>query len=249
MTVLFIFPHPDDETVFAGGTIARHISQGDKVIWLSASYGERGGISKRRSPRLFYFAYLILGYFPVLIYLQRIVIWWLSTFRKPDREVIETRKKEAEEVALIYGISKLHFLEIEDMRFGKNIVRIEDEIKRYIELYQPELIYTFHPNGITDHPDHRYLAKSVLKVVRSLPADRKPKLLGATISFEIVKKYRLPLIGAGKGEMINEIELSQTELEKKVQAINTYKSQKYLWKIFLEKYPELLKEEYFIQLH
>ncbi|MDI6778170.1 MAG: PIG-L deacetylase family protein [Patescibacteria group bacterium] len=246
MKILFIFPHPDDETVFAGGTIARHVANGDSVIWICASFGERGGISEKRSPRLFYFAYFLLGHFPFLIRVQNLIICWLSIFRKPSKTLLEIRKSEAGEVARIYGISKLHFLGIEDMRFEKSIVKIEDKVREYIELYQPELIYTFHPNGITDHPDHRYLAKSVIKVVQSPPADKRPKILGATIPAKVVKKYKLPLFGTM--EISQKIELNEQELGKKLQAINTYKSQKYLWEIFLQKYPELLEKEYFIEL-
>jgi len=246
MTILFIFPHPDDETIFAGGIIARHVASGDKAVWLCASFGERSGESSRRSARSFYFAYLLFGYFPFLIPIQNLIIWWLSIFRKPNEALLEIRKSEVEKVARIYGISKLHFLEIEDMKFGKNIAKIESEIKKYIEFYRPQLIYTFHPNGITDHPDHRYLAKSVIKVVKSLSADKKPKVLGATILLEIVKKYKLPLIGTDIKEISKEIELTESEMNKKLQAINAYKSQKYLWKIFLQKYPKLLEKEYFV---
>jgi LmbE family N-acetylglucosaminyl deacetylase len=32
--VLFIAPHPDDETLGAGGTILKHKAQGDKIFWL-----------------------------------------------------------------------------------------------------------------------------------------------------------------------------------------------------------------------
>lgn len=248
MTVLFIFPHPDDETIFTGGTIARHVAKGDRVIWLCASCGEKGGISKRRSPRLSYFLYLLFGYFPFLIYFQRIIIWWLSIFRKPNQEVTEMRKKEAEEVARIYGILKLHFWEIEDMTFRKNTEKIEGEIKKYIELYQPNIIYTFHPNGITDHPDHRYLAKSVIKVVQSFPADRRPKVLGATVPEKLAKKFHLPLLGVPQNEISQEIELNESELNMKKEAVNAYISQKYLWKIFLRKHPALLEKEYFMRL-
>ena len=32
--VMIIAPHPDDETLGCGGTILRHIAQGDDVYWL-----------------------------------------------------------------------------------------------------------------------------------------------------------------------------------------------------------------------
>lgn len=33
MKILFIAPHPDDETIGAGGALARHIAMGDDVSW------------------------------------------------------------------------------------------------------------------------------------------------------------------------------------------------------------------------
>jgi N-acetylglucosamine malate deacetylase 1 len=39
MKVLIIAPHPDDETIGAGGAIARHIAQGDDVFWCIVTQG------------------------------------------------------------------------------------------------------------------------------------------------------------------------------------------------------------------
>ncbi len=32
--ILVIAPHPDDETLGCGGTLLRHINEGDRVYWL-----------------------------------------------------------------------------------------------------------------------------------------------------------------------------------------------------------------------
>ncbi len=39
MKILFIAPHPDDETIGAGGAIARHIALGDDVFWCIVTQG------------------------------------------------------------------------------------------------------------------------------------------------------------------------------------------------------------------
>lgn len=39
MIILIIAPHPDDETIGAGGTIARHIARGDEVSWCIVTEG------------------------------------------------------------------------------------------------------------------------------------------------------------------------------------------------------------------
>lgn len=47
--VLFIAPHPDDETLGCGGTIYRHVEQGDRVHWLIVTEmsEERGFAAER----------------------------------------------------------------------------------------------------------------------------------------------------------------------------------------------------------
>jgi len=39
MKVLFIAPHPDDETIGAGGVISRHIAMGDEISWCVVTQG------------------------------------------------------------------------------------------------------------------------------------------------------------------------------------------------------------------
>jgi N-acetylglucosamine malate deacetylase 1 len=39
MRVLVIAPHPDDETIGAGGALARHIALGDEVLWCIVTQG------------------------------------------------------------------------------------------------------------------------------------------------------------------------------------------------------------------
>ena len=247
MTAFFIFPHPDDETIFAGGTIARHAARGDNVIWICASYGERSGDSGRRSPRLFYFFYLISGYFPILIALQNLAIWWLSIFRKPNPELKKIRREEALQVSNIYSISEPVFWETPDMRFSKNQEALAKKIQALVEKHRPQRIYTLHPNGITGHPDHRTLGNVVIETAKRFSDSQKLDVFCATIPKPLVKRLNLPLIGSIDSEIKKVIELTGQELSAKKKAIATYRSQSYLWKIFLQKYPDLLEKEYFVK--
>lgn len=48
-TVLVVAPHPDDETLGCGGTILRHIDEGDSVCWLIITHiSEELGFPKER---------------------------------------------------------------------------------------------------------------------------------------------------------------------------------------------------------
>jgi LmbE family N-acetylglucosaminyl deacetylase len=44
-SVLAVFAHPDDESLACGGTLARLASEGFRVIVVSATHGERGGLN------------------------------------------------------------------------------------------------------------------------------------------------------------------------------------------------------------
>lgn len=247
MRILFIFPHPDDETLFCGGTIVRHIENGDEVIWICAGLGERSRNSARRFSKLFFIAHSILGNLPFLIVAQKLAVWWLSFFRKRNMRLAGIRKKEALRMAEFLGI-KVIFLEIEDMKFGKYARKMEEEIKKYLELYKPEIIYTFHPNGLTGHPDHVALGKVIVEAVKKLPEGQMPKIFGAAVSRSIAKKLKLPILAVKDSEIKKEIILSSEELAIKKEALAKYQSQSYIWKIFLEKHPEVLEREYFTEL-
>lgn len=248
MRVLIIFPHPDDETLFCGGTIARHVKDGDEIIWICAGLGERSRNSAKRFSKLFFVAHSILGSFPFLIILQKVAVWWLSFFRKRNKELAEIRRREALELAKISGISRIHFLEIEDMRFGKSSAKIKEEIKKYLDLYKPDIIYTFHPNGLTGHPDHAALSRAVINAAKELSFLVRPKIFGAAVPQSIAKKLKLPILAVKDNEIKKEVILSREELAKKKEALAKYESQSYIWEIFLEKHPEVLEREYFTEL-
>lgn len=248
MIILFIFSHPDDEAIFCGGTIARHIKSGDEVVWICAGLGERSRNSARRFSKLFFAAHFILGSFPFLIVAQKMAIWWLSIFRKRNMELAEIRRREALEAAKVFGIAKIHFLEIEDMKFGKFAGKMKEEIKKYLNLYKPEIIYSFHSNGLTGHPDHSALSRAVIKAAKELSGSLKPKIFGAAVSKTVAKKLKLPILAVKDGEIKKEVILSEEELKKKKEALAKYRSQGYIWEIFLEKHPDVLEREYFAEI-
>lgn len=246
MKVLFIFPHPDDETVFAGGMATRHVRRGNDVVWICASYGERGGTTEKRSSKIFYWMFALAGKFPILLFFLKLIVYWLGIFRKQNIELARTRKWEAKKVAKIIGIRKITFWEIPDMRFQWNKKELMQKLEKCMKELKLDVVYAFHPNGITGHPDHMALSRCVAEVVKNLEG-KKPRLFYATFSKELAEKYRLPLLGISDESIDEKNTLSLEEINLKREAMATYESQKYLWKIFLERYPELLEREYFIR--
>lgn len=53
MNILVISPHPDDEAIGLGGTIAKHITEGDVVDVIFLTSGEKGGQGKKEDETIF----------------------------------------------------------------------------------------------------------------------------------------------------------------------------------------------------
>ncbi|OUS31477.1 GlcNAc-PI de-N-acetylase [Gammaproteobacteria bacterium 45_16_T64] len=78
-TVLVVAPHADDETLGAGGTLLRHIAEGDKVYWLIVSgmscsfgfsedkVGKRAGEIEKVSAMYGFSDYFELGFPPAAL--------------------------------------------------------------------------------------------------------------------------------------------------------------------------------------
>lgn len=65
------------------------------------------------------------------------------------------REKEEREAAKILGISEVYFLGFKDGDLNKiPSTEIENKILKIIEKEIPDEIYTFGPDGSTNHPDH-----------------------------------------------------------------------------------------------
>ena len=47
LTILIVEAHPDDATLFAGGTIAKLSAQGHRIVNLCTTYGEKGTLNPK----------------------------------------------------------------------------------------------------------------------------------------------------------------------------------------------------------
>ena len=88
----------------------------------------------------------------------------------------EVRKKELQAAADAIGIKDLRM-----MGFRDKTVEFEDDekmvqlISGLIDELDPSLIITFYP-GYSVHPDHEATARAVVRAVRRLPEEKRPKL-------------------------------------------------------------------------
>ncbi|GIN86426.1 putative N-acetyl-alpha-D-glucosaminyl L-malate deacetylase 2 [Heyndrickxia sporothermodurans] len=86
------------------------------------------------------------------------------------------RKKELQKAAEVMGIQDLRMMGLRD-----KTVEFEDDEKltkmvaNLIDELNPSLIITFYP-GYSVHPDHEATGRAVVRAVRRLPEEKRPKL-------------------------------------------------------------------------
>ncbi|HZG71734.1 MAG TPA: bacillithiol biosynthesis deacetylase BshB2, partial [Chondromyces sp.] len=88
----------------------------------------------------------------------------------------EIRKKELQKAAKALGIQDLRMMGLRD----KTIEFEEDEkmanmVSDLINELNPSLVISFYP-GYSVHPDHEATGRAVVRAVRKLPEDKRPKL-------------------------------------------------------------------------
>lgn len=71
------------------------------------------------------------------------------------RELSEIRTKEMETAMEILGIASVTFLDYRDHKLSAlNPGELEDKIYQSMHELKPDVVITFEPNGISNHPDH-----------------------------------------------------------------------------------------------
>jgi N-acetylglucosamine malate deacetylase 2 len=133
MKLIYIFPHPDDESFGPAGAIHQQVKQGHEVILLTFT---KGGATKVRHR---------LG---------------LSV-----RQMGQVREKELLRVKATLGISEVTVLDYEDGGLAKiNPLDLEQEIKKWLTFYKPDVVITYPVHGGSGHHDHIALHHVIKRV-------------------------------------------------------------------------------------
>lgn len=123
MKILYIFPHPDDESFGPAGAIHQQIQEGHEVSLLTLT---KGGATKVRHQ---------LG---------------LSI-----EEMGIIREKEMHKVQQSLGIANMKILDYEDGSLAFiNPILLEQEVTKWLMLYQPDVVVTYPVHGGSGHHDH-----------------------------------------------------------------------------------------------
>jgi LmbE family N-acetylglucosaminyl deacetylase len=148
-SILFIFAHPDDESFYAGGTIAKYIDAGARIALICATRGQRGATAD------------------------------LCTIE----DLPNVREAELHAATRTLGVadSDVHVLSFQDQQVATAPPHeIRQILMSIIRKVKPEVVITFDPNGVNQHPDHVAIARFATDAIaasadpRWYPADGGP---------------------------------------------------------------------------
>lgn len=146
-SALFIFAHPDDESFTSGIAISKYSAETTHQLTLICA--TRGQAGKAGDPPL-------------------CAIDELASFRE----------KELRRAAEILGLHQVEFWDYEDKHLNEvPLQELVDKILEAIAHYQPEIIITFAPHGISGHPDHIAISKATTQAIHMLPEDSSVRKL------------------------------------------------------------------------
>lgn len=149
------------------------------------------------------------------------------------------RKEELEEAARVLGIQDLRMLGYRD-----KTVEFEDEemlanrLGAIIGETNPSLVITFYP-GYAVHPDHDATGAAVIRAVKELPADKRPKVHCVAFSNNCEEEI-------GQADVVNDV---SAVINRKIAAIKAHASQTQLMAANMEESiknqdPEVLARMY-----
>lgn len=149
--ILLVFAHPDDESFATGITISKYAARNDSQVFLLCA--TRGQAGKAGDPPLC-----------------------------TPEELPQFREQELLEASRILGIEQVDILDYVDKQV--DTVPMEElvgQITAAIGRYQPQIVITFAPHGISGHPDHRRISQATTIAVESLENSSVRKLYQVTL--------------------------------------------------------------------
>ena len=118
----------------------------------------------------------------------------------PGDSLAGIRKSEIQDVAHKLGVSSLVLLNLEDGTLANpasfNILRTK--IDSLYNLMQPDIIFTWGPDGGTGHPDHRTIFNITTEVFQSYPFDNSRKLLLFGLTKKAIGSIPVPKTNLGQ---------------------------------------------------
>ena len=174
--LMIVHAHPDDESSQTGGTLARYSAAGCRTVLVTCTDGAQGdavdgGAKPGES-----------GHVP--------------------HEVAECRARELDAAAGALGVSDVVKLGYPDSGMSGDAVDsfsarpskpMVTQMVRLMRLYEPDVVITYPPNGLSGHPDHVRTHDVVVSahgnvVANAGPGDRTPRLYYIAMSLSRLRE-------------------------------------------------------------
>ncbi len=153
--LLLISPHPDDEAIFFGGTLARYAQAGVNIRVLHLTTG--------------------CSDFTRISYPERSEILQQRELSQAEQlQTIEMRKQEAERSAQILGLCSVECLPFASRSLD---ISARDIIRQQIEAFDPHVILSLSEAGTTAHRDHSWSAALTYQAIRAMIEEKWSKFV------------------------------------------------------------------------
>lgn len=173
------------------------------------------------------------------------------SIENPQEKLSDIRARELHKAAEILGIKGVFFLGFKDGTLSNDRYhKIARCIEEKLDEFDPEIVMTYEPKGVSGHLDHIAISFITTYVIKNLHT--KPELWYYHVSFpeyEVIGKdyfiYFPP--GIKKEDADKIIDVSEV-WEKRIEALHAHLSQRHDGDKVLKALENLPKEEYFTLL-
>jgi LmbE family N-acetylglucosaminyl deacetylase len=168
---MVVHAHPDDESSQTGGTLARYSAAGYRTVLVTCTDGRHGDA---------------VGQDPALV----------PARRAEELDLAAAALGVSEVVKLGYPDSGLPDdpAEVAADAFSRRPLEpIVHQLVRLIRLFAPDVLVTYPPNGLSEHPDHIRTHDAVVSAHRNIVANSDsvpPKLYYIALSATSVRRFQ-----------------------------------------------------------
>ena len=193
---LGVYGHPDDETSASAGTMVKLANKGHQVYVVTATGGELGTLGTDG-----------------------------TKIRRED--LAKVRESELKANMEYFGVNPPFMLRYVDQELDKEDPEILAlKVLDIIQTVEPDVVSTFGPSGISNHPDHIAIHKATVIAYDKYfggSNKRRPLLIYPSIPTDIAEMYNLQLSEIEKNTDII-IDINDT-IGHKIEGLKNYRSQ------------------------
>lgn len=175
LKLLFVLAHPDDESLGAGGVLAKYSAEGIETYLVTATRGERGWRGAKEG----------------------------NPGAEAVGKIREAETRAAADILGVREVCFLDYLdgEVTQANFSEATHRIVDHLRRI----RPQVVVTFSPDGHTGHPDHIALSQltcaAVLCAADATYSDVQPPHRISKLYYMVDSKSMVEIVRQTMGEI------------------------------------------------